>query len=113
MINYLDVNKDFPDAAFMPTLEPEKPSLTEYFLPFAENNDAIFHCPNDFEYFDRGERISYEYNVKNANRTRVELAKRQPLSQVIVLFDYDNFHGPDREEGSRHLLYADGHVAPL
>ena len=113
MINYLDVNREFPDAAFMPSFQRHKEPITEFFLPFAENNEAIFRCPNDFVYFDRGERTSYEYNSKNANLTRVELTRYQPLRQVIVLFDYDTFHGPPGEEGSRHILYADGHVAPL
>ena len=115
MINYLDLHREFPRAAVMPTLEPEpkSPPLTEFFLPFAENNDAIFRCPNDFEYFDRGERISYEYNIKLAGRTRPQLRRDRPLSEVIVLFDFDNFHGPSEHEGSRNVLYADGHAAPL
>ena len=115
MIGYLDLHQEFPRATVMPTWEPESEtsSLTEFFLPFAENNDAIFRCPNDFEYFDRGERISYEYNVKLAGRTRPQLARDQPLSHVIVLFDFDNVHGPREIEGSRNVLYADGRAAPL
>jgi prepilin-type N-terminal cleavage/methylation domain-containing protein/prepilin-type processing-associated H-X9-DG protein len=115
MICYLDLHREFPKAAVMHTLEPEPkpPPLTDFFLPFAEGNDAIFRCPNDFKYFDRGERISYEYNIKIAGRTCPQLTQNRPLSEVIVLFDFDNFHGPPRQEGSRNVLYADGHVSPL
>lgn len=111
MANYLDVNHEFPDAAIMPTRD-KLPPLTDFLAPFAENNEAIFRCPNDFVYFDHGQRISYEYNAKLTGRTLVDL-NSQKLSETFVLFDFDWFHGPPREEGSRNTLYADGHVSPL
>ena len=97
----------------MHTLTPDRPSLTDFFAPFAENNEAVFRCPNDLKYFDRGERISYEYNIKLIGQTRPQLTREQPLSQVIVLFDFENFHGPEGADGNRNVLYADGHVTPL
>jgi prepilin-type N-terminal cleavage/methylation domain-containing protein/prepilin-type processing-associated H-X9-DG protein len=129
MINYLELHKEFPDAAVMKfpdaadmerpdavvtyQLDDSRPPLTEFFAPFAENNEDIFRCPSDHKYFDRGERISYEYNIKIAEKTRPQLTRHQPLSQVIVLFDFDNVHGPRGNEGSRNVLYADGRAAPL
>ena len=129
MINYLDLHEKFPDAAVMRfpdavdrerpdatiihVLDDGRPPLTEFFAPFAENNEDIFRCPSDHKYFDRGEKISYEYNTKIAEKTRLELTRHQPLSQVIVLFDFDNVHGPPGNEGSRNVLYADGRAAPL
>lgn len=65
--------------------------------------------------FARGERISYEYNRKLAGQTLVQVARSQsinggpiPLSQVIVLFDFEPVHF-----GERNFLYADAHAALL
>jgi len=115
MAQYLDLHRRFPDAAMMHTQTPSKPPLTDYFVQFAEGNEDIFHCPNDSEFFQRGERISYEYNRKQVvGKTRVELeSEHERLSDVIVLYDFDTFHGPPGTIGSRNVLYADGHVDSL
>lgn len=112
MTQYLDVHREFPDAAVMHTLMPDRPPLTEFLAPYAENNEGIFRCPNDSKFFARGERISYEFNRKLAGRTRVQVTRikngHQPLSQVIVLYDFEPLHF-----GERNILYADAHVTPL
>jgi prepilin-type processing-associated H-X9-DG protein len=115
MSQYLDLHREFPDAAVMHTLMPGRPPLTEFLAPFAENNVGIFRCPNDNKFFDRGERVSFEYNRKLAGQTLVQVARRQslsggpiPLSEVIVLFDFEPVHF-----GKRNVLYADAHVALL
>jgi prepilin-type N-terminal cleavage/methylation domain-containing protein/prepilin-type processing-associated H-X9-DG protein len=115
MTQYLDLHHEFPDAAVMHTLMPDSPPLTEFLAPFAENNEGIFRCPSDSRFFARGERISYEYHRKLAGQTLVQVARRQsihggpiPLSQVIVLFDFEPVHF-----GERNFLYADTHVALL
>ena len=112
MAQYLDLHRQFPDAAVMHTLMPERPPLTEFLAPYAENNEGIFRCPNDSKFFARGERISYEYNRKLVGRTRVQVTRveygHRPLSQVIVLYDFEPFHF-----GERNILYADAHVTPL
>lgn len=113
LINYVDLHKQFPTAAVMPTFEPHAQPLTDVLADFSEHNEAVFRCPSDFEYFDRGERISYEYNIKIAGQTRPQLTRHEPLSEVIVLFDFVNFHGAPGQEGARNVLYADGHVTPL
>jgi prepilin-type processing-associated H-X9-DG protein len=113
LLQYLDLNHEFPAAAVMHTLTPDVAPLTEFLAPHAENSEAIFRCPSDFKYFDRGERISYEYNGKLAGNTRAELVQDRPLGETIVLFDFENFHGPRGRAGSRNVLYADGRVGPL
>ncbi len=99
LINYVDVHEQFPVAAVMPTLEDGLPPLTDVLADYSEHNESIFRCPSDFEYFDRGERISYEYNIKIAGQTRPQLTRHQPLSEAIVLFDFDRFHGALGQEG--------------
>ena len=115
MTQYLDLHREFPDAAVMHTLMPNRPPLTEFLAPYAENNEGIFRCPEDSKFFARGERISYEYNRKLAGLTLVQVAGRHslnggpiPLSEVIVLFDFEPVHF-----GERNILYADAHVTLL
>ena len=114
MIQYLDLHKEtFPDAAQMPSVTPEKPSLYVTLSSLIEHNQAVFECPSDYEVFSR-EGTSYEYrNSRLAGRTTREVTERRKLSEVVVLFDFENFHGPEGTVGSRNQLFADGHVTPL
>ena len=99
---------------------PKRESLAEILLPFLEENIAVFRCPGDQKYFDR-EGLSYEYNASRfAKKTRKEALlgrhsgkQTRADSEYHLLHDFDNFHGPEREEGSYNYLYADGHVEGL
>ena len=110
----------YPEAAVLPSLTPERESLAEILLPFLEENAAIFSCPADEEYFER-EGLSYEYNSSRfAKKTRKEALlgrrsgrQRRSESEYWIVHDFDNFHGPELEEGSYNYLYADGHVEGL
>ncbi len=114
MTQYVDLHNEFPDAAVMHTLEPELPPLTDILKPLAENNEAIFHCPGDLKFFQRGEKISYQYNTKLVGKTLVQVRlENGPLPKFPVLFDFEPFHGSPGMEGSRNVLYVDGHVTPL
>jgi prepilin-type N-terminal cleavage/methylation domain-containing protein/prepilin-type processing-associated H-X9-DG protein len=111
MEQYLDIHQRFPEAAQVPSVTPERPDLTDLLGGFSENNRELFACPSDREYF-AAEGISYEYpSSRLAGKTRRQLAKRRPLHQVWVAFDFEHFHGPSGMEGSRNVLYADAHVA--
>jgi prepilin-type N-terminal cleavage/methylation domain-containing protein/prepilin-type processing-associated H-X9-DG protein len=114
MLQYLDLHKDtFPDVAQMPTVTPDKPTLYEKLADFAEHNPAIFACPSDHEFFAR-EGTSYEYpSMRLAGRSTRELTERRKLSEIAVLYDFEPFHGPANDVGSRNQLFADGHVTPL
>ena len=109
---YLDTHSEiFPFAAQMPTLTPEKPSLTKALGDFIENNEGVFRCPEDQEYFPK-ERISYEYPVSRlAGRTYLEVVRGRPSQDVILLYDFDPFHGPKGPK-SRNGLFADMHATP-
>ncbi len=113
MIQYLDTHKDtFPDAAKLPSVTPDTPSLYSFLADYAEENQDVFACPSDYEYFEH-EGISYEYNRRLVGKTTRELAKRRKLSETEVLFDFEAFHGSESQIGARNQLYADGHVGPL
>ena len=108
---YLDTHSEiFPFAAQMPSLTPEKPSLTKALGDFIENNEGVFRCPVDQEYFPK-ERISYEYPARLAGRTYLEVVRGRPSQDVILLYDFDPFHGPKGPK-SRNGLFADMHAIP-
>ena len=110
---YMDSNREIlPFAAQLPTLTPDQPSLTVAIGPFIENNDGPFWCPIDKIYFPV-QRISYEYQATPlAGKTRLQAMRGRPSDTVIVLFDYDPFHGTPGKPFSRNALYLDGHAQP-
>lgn len=114
LIRYLDLHNDkFPDVAQMPTVTPELPTMYDALASFIENNRSVFECPSDSELFSV-EGTSYEYRRKElASRSTRELTEKRKLSEVLVLFDFEAFHGSPHEAGSRNQLFADGHVTPL
>jgi prepilin-type processing-associated H-X9-DG protein len=110
---YLDLNgRRFPDAAQLPSLTPDKPSMATVLSTFVENNMQVFHCPVDFTYFPV-EGLSYEYpDGKLAKQTveQVEAVQKKGSSQIWVFYDFDDFHAPPGTGAGRDYLYADGHV---
>ncbi len=130
------MNGGYPIAAEMPRTvnTSNRPSLAEAIGPFIENNKGVFRCPSDvpgaasdgrsdgLSYFD-GEGLSYLYPENRAvnplngkGKTRVEYlrdhhGRDRPSGEVWIVCDYDYFHGPKEQEGSRWFLYCDGHVA--
>lgn len=108
---YLDTHSQyFPYAAQMPTLTPERPSLTRAIGPFIETNEKVFWCPDDDKYFPK-ERISYEYRYSRlAGKTWLEVVNGRPSHDVIITYDYDPFHGVRGKPKSRNGLFADWHA---
>ncbi len=110
---YLDTQNDravYPEAAQLPSVTPDKPSLATVLRSFTENDDQVFACPADDEYFPV-EGISYEYpTLQVAGRTRREVETSRSYAFTWILFDFDDFHGSAGVRGSRNALYADGHV---
>ena len=107
-------------------------SFREALAPFIEEENTVFRCPSDimldnpdFErYYDR-EKMSYEYDPAHRlvnfdtttatymRRSRQEVQGREregKLSNVILATDYESFHGPKGEDGSRCIVFADGHA---
>ena len=130
----------FPDAARAPRTEQiiaeglgqkPKPSLFDVLANYCENNRELFHCPSDYldarsklseadrqyeTYFEK-EGLSYEYESHFAGKTRQEVLDRRDgqrgSGEVWVVFDFNAFHGPAGENGSRNFVYLDGHVDAL
>jgi len=137
MEQYLQVqgtNGKFPDAAILPSVTPDRPTLIEVLGRFIEvigpdERTELFHCPSDHDYPDNdhgyvtyfdAEGTSYEYDARRAaNKTRQQLLMRgdanEPRSSTVVwiVYDYLPFHGPEGEDGARNFLYLDGHVDAL
>lgn len=111
-INYLDIYKEFPVAAQLPSVTPDKPPLYEVLGPFIEHNQVVFKCPSDSQHYPT-EGISFEYRSSRlAGKTRVELMRNnRKLSEIVVLYDFESFHGEG--PGSRNQLFADGHVTTM
>jgi prepilin-type processing-associated H-X9-DG protein len=109
----------FPDAAVMPkTVPSDLPSLPQILGAHIEDNSELFRCPTDDTFFLR-EGLSYEYPASRfANKTReqVRISRRgneRSSSRVWIVYDFEPFHGPEDEDGSRNFLYLDGHVDSL
>jgi prepilin-type N-terminal cleavage/methylation domain-containing protein/prepilin-type processing-associated H-X9-DG protein len=109
----------FPDASVMPTTVPSPlPSLPQVLGAHIEDNAELFHCPTDDKFFLQ-EGLSYEYPASRfAGKTReqVRISRRgneRSSSRVWIVYDFEPFHGPEGEDGSRNFLYLDGHVDAL
>ncbi len=129
---YVDIqgiNGKYPDAAKLPSVTPEKPSLRKVLEPFIEGNAAVFHCPSDTQYtqadgtvenssYFEKEGLSYEYNWSRAAnpypKTRAQLrlrgTKEMPSGEIDLVYDFEPVHAPPGTLGSHMFLYADGHV---
>ena len=118
----------YPDAAMMPKTVPSTlPSLPTVLGDLIESNDEVFRCPSDklvregatYEtYFDE-EGLSYEYpalRIGNKTREQARMSRvgdERSSTRVWIIYDFDSFHGPKGEDGSRNFLYLDGHVDAL
>ncbi|MBN2215879.1 MAG: DUF1559 domain-containing protein, partial [Pirellulales bacterium] len=126
-IDFQGIMGRYPDAAQMPTVTPDLPSLKEALAPYIESNEEVFRCPSDTYYlndaneivdgtFFEKEGLSYEYNRPRLvevgiPKTRVEAlagwhGNKIKSSELDVVWDFDDVHGV----GARNFLYSDGHV---
>lgn len=139
---YLDARGQkarFPDCAQLPSITPDRPSLSKTLGPYSEDNPLMFQCPSDLQYFEK-EQISYEYPsllLANKNRQQVMESRRGrrraegSSTRLAIIWDFDPFHASgyaprntDEEAGvydagdnnvaggpgTRNYLFLDGHV---
>ncbi|MEM7315533.1 MAG: type II secretion system protein [Planctomycetota bacterium] len=112
MESYLTLHRDkFPEMAMVPSVTPEKPTVFDILGPFMEKNREVLACPSDSTYY-LAEGQSYEYrSLRLAGKRRKEFtADGRKLSEVLVMYDYEAFHGPEGSAASRNALFADAHV---
>ncbi len=77
---------------------------------------AVFQCPKDRYDCFKKEGSSYEWNYQ-ANGKPIELpgvisGLQMTASLARLMYDYENFH-PGSPNGTKNVLYGDGHVAPI
>ena len=107
---YVDVYKVFPDAAMLPSVTPDKPSLAKALNEFVDKDPRVFICPSDLKYAAT-EGLSYEYPAARLAGKRPEsLTVNQGTTEIWLLYDFSFVHGPQGSTRSRNVLYADGHV---
>jgi prepilin-type N-terminal cleavage/methylation domain-containing protein/prepilin-type processing-associated H-X9-DG protein len=109
---YVDTHGDrFPDAAILPSVTPNKPSIAAVLYEYVDKDTRIFTCPSDQQYAPT-EGLSYEYPAARlAGKSMASLtANGQGTTDIWLLYDYSYFHAPQGTSRSRNVLYADGHV---
>jgi prepilin-type N-terminal cleavage/methylation domain-containing protein/prepilin-type processing-associated H-X9-DG protein len=118
----------FPELAVMPKSVPSPlPSLPQALGDLIESNEEVFRCPSDRleregavhdTHFEE-DGLSYEYpTMRLANKTREQVrisrdGRERSSSRVLIVYDFEPFHGTKGEDGSRNFLYLDGHVDAL
>jgi prepilin-type N-terminal cleavage/methylation domain-containing protein/prepilin-type processing-associated H-X9-DG protein len=118
----------FPELAVMPKSVPSPlPGLPQALGDLIESNEEVFRCPSDrldregavHETHFAEDGLSYEYptdRLANKTREQVRISRRgaeRSSSRVLIVYDFEPFHGPKGEDGSRNFLYLDGHVDAL
>jgi prepilin-type N-terminal cleavage/methylation domain-containing protein/prepilin-type processing-associated H-X9-DG protein len=130
---YVDLHgKRYPDAALLPSVTPNRPSVAKLLSNLTEDNQEVFNCPADEYYYPR-EGLSYEYSARLPGKTRKQAlmrrggTKEESSTRVMLMWDFDPFHGTMFHEpytdddnvdftggtsdpGARNFLFADGHV---
>ena len=120
----------FPGVNAMPSVRPllnKAPSIVELLAPYTRGAGRSYLCPADritkdspgsppgFDtYFDR-EGSSYQYNVGLAaifaGRSVNDLGR--PSNAIMLMTDYEPFHGRPGDSVAMNALYLDTHVADL
>jgi prepilin-type N-terminal cleavage/methylation domain-containing protein/prepilin-type processing-associated H-X9-DG protein len=93
------------------------PRIVDVLSSYVGGVVVIFKCPKDRdEWWYKREGSSYEWNYA-ANGRPIELPgtiNGIPRTSELarLMYDYQNFH-PGGTNGTKNVLYGDGHVAPI
>jgi prepilin-type N-terminal cleavage/methylation domain-containing protein/prepilin-type processing-associated H-X9-DG protein len=80
--------------------------------------NTVFRCPRDNANEFETEGSSYEWNYE-LNNEAMEIPRsasgfaRPDVGKVNVMFDYRNFHIRGGTNGTKNVLWGDGHVSAL
>jgi prepilin-type N-terminal cleavage/methylation domain-containing protein len=129
-----DSKNKLPRVNTIPSVQPpinDAPSIIKLLEPYHRGSVKVFRCPADrileespgapagyMTYFER-EGSSYQYNPMLAAMHAGEQLKDTRLFQlgrpelVILMSDYEPFHGAKGTNGSMNHLFADMHVGDL
>jgi prepilin-type N-terminal cleavage/methylation domain-containing protein/prepilin-type processing-associated H-X9-DG protein len=129
---YCDVNYGlFPNAAdtpSVPTIPPNKGSISTMLYEFVDKDPRVFRCPMDLNRYQplggnyispyygnipqQTQGLSYEYRRRSLyNKTLVQIVNSKSGSTgTLMVYDFDPVHGTPFSGTSRNYLYADGHL---
>jgi prepilin-type N-terminal cleavage/methylation domain-containing protein/prepilin-type processing-associated H-X9-DG protein len=108
---YCDTRGGYPDAAILPSVTPDRPSIAKVLYDYVDKDTRIFKCPSDIWYAPQ-EGLSYEYPAPQLAGKTLErmMSSGKASGSIFLMYDYSYFHGPQGTSTSRNVLYADGHV---
>jgi type II secretory pathway pseudopilin PulG len=133
MEGYMDFGGErskYPDCSQLPSVTPDRPTIVKTLADYIEGDTSVFRCPGDdaafrdanleqadppkppegLSFFEK-EGLSYEYPAPSlAKKTRQKVMEKRSSSTVWISYDFEAFHGPEGEDGSRCFVYADGHA---
>lgn len=108
---YCDTRGGYPNAAILPSVTPDRPSIAKVLYDYVDKDPRIFTCPSDIWYAPQ-EGLSYEYPAPRLAGWTLErlMASGRASGDIFLMYDFSYFHGPQGTSRSRNVLYADGHV---
>ncbi len=102
----------YPYAAIMPSLHLNNlPRLCDVLKPYT-GNPNVFRCPADSKGYFTNEGSSYEYTQRLGGQRVLQgrFAQRLGSTNIVLMYDYEDFHGSPGKPASRNFVYVDGHV---
>ena len=115
-----DYGSHLPVAERMPTTPADPahplPRIRDLLGSYVESKALVFQCPNDAGNYFGQEGSSYEWNY-TFNGTLIDRPGFWVLSippeTAPLMYDYDNVHLGADTNGTKNVIFADGHAAPL
>src|SRR5262249_26285433 len=118
---YTDENRGrLPYAERLPTMPVNPTNVYPRIVDVLSNHVggavAVFKCPRDNQRFYEREGSSYEWNYQVNGQPIAVPGTNSGIVMTDVkarlMYDYENFH-PNSANGTKNVLYGDGHVAPI
>ena len=122
---YFGENRNtLPKLNMMPSLRPplnSYPSLVQLLAPYHRGDTRVFECPADqithpaaaappgFETYFAREQSSYHWN-EDVSIYASRITELKDSGGVVLVQEYEPFHGHVGVSGSMNRLYADLHV---
>ncbi|MFI5381763.1 MAG: type II secretion system protein [Tepidisphaerales bacterium] len=129
-----DSHNKLPWVNTMPSLQPplnNYPSIVEILKPYHKGAVKVFRCDSDVirafaagapagytTYYER-EGSSYQYSTRlspgysGEHIADVSLAQNGKSQLIVIMNDFEPFHGPAGTLGAMNCLFADNHVGDL
>src|SRR3954452_10997176 len=122
---YFGENRNtLPKVNMMPSLRPplnDYPNLVQLLAPYHRGDTRVFQCPADqitqpvtaappgFQTYFAREQSSYYWN-EDVSIYASRITELKDGDRVLLLQEYEPFHGRAGASGSMNRLYADLHV---